>query len=50
MSDKVISILVALFIIILFVSACFTDHVEGDDSAMNCVWAIIIILGLIKKS
>jgi len=51
MSENWISLIVAIFVIILVVAACAVDletDYSGDDSAWNCILAIIILLCWLK--
>ena len=48
MSKGAIDLIVAIVVIILFVTACSVTGDTGDDSAMNCVWAIVIILAWLR--
>ena len=51
MSENLISIIVAIFVVIIVVAACAVDAetgYSGDGSAWNCVWAILLLLCWLK--
>lgn len=48
MSKGTIDIIVCIVVIILFVVACSVSTGSDDDSAMNCVWFIVLLLAWLR--